>query len=70
MGGPIIIIAGLGATGTKAAAFDFKGCLIVGAYEETRLIYPKPGLVEQDRDEFYASAFSRIKETVRKGGLI
>ena len=39
----------LGTMGTKAASFDTEGNLVADAYEESKLYYPKPGWVEQDR---------------------
>jgi xylulokinase len=61
-----IISVDLGTTGTKAALFDLKGRLIADAYEETRLIYPKPGLVEQDPEDFYTSTMNTIKQIMAK----
>lgn len=63
---PFIISVDLGTTGTKAALFDLNGRLIADAYEETRLIYPKPGLVEQDPEDFYTSSINTIKQLVAK----
>jgi len=59
----------LGTTGTKAAIFDESGNLKALAYEETKLHYPKPGWVEQDPEDFYASAARTIRKCLEESGI-
>lgn len=69
MSHPLLIGVDLGTTGTKAAVFDAAGNLLVSAYEESRLHYPRPGWVEQDPEDFYGSSVCTIKECMEKGGI-
>jgi xylulokinase len=59
----------LGTMGTKAAIFDTKGSLLALAFEESRLLYPKPGWVEQDPDDFYYSSLRTIRTCLEKSGV-
>jgi xylulokinase len=59
----------LGTAGTKAAVYDTEGRLLAEAYEESRLCHPRPGWVEQDPDDIYASALRTIRECLRKGSI-
>jgi len=69
MGGEYVIGVDLGTTGTKAALFDLEGRLVAQAYEETTLIQPRPGWVEQDPDEMYASALRTIRSVLEQAGV-
>lgn len=60
----------LGTSGTKAAIFDDSGELKALAYEETKLQYPKPGWVEQDPDDFYASTVRTIRQCLEESLLV
>ena len=66
---PYLVGVDLGTTGTKAAIFDTAGTLLASAYEESTLHYPRPGWVEQDAQDFYASAVHTIRECVAKSGI-
>ncbi|MCS6828216.1 MAG: FGGY family carbohydrate kinase [Caldilinea sp.] len=59
----------LGTAGTKAAIFDSEGNLIADAYEESRLICPKPGWVEQEPEDIYRSAVRTIRECLERSGV-
>jgi xylulokinase len=59
----------LGTMGTKAAIFDTEGNLVSLAFEESKLLYPKPGWVEQDPDDFYYSSLRTIKDCLEKSGV-
>ena len=59
----------LGTMGTKAAIFDTEGNLLALAFEESKLLYPKPGWVEQDPEDFYFSSLRTIKESLEKSGV-
>ena len=39
------------------------------ALEESKLLYPKPGWVEQDPDDFYFASLRTIKECLEKSGI-
>ncbi len=58
----------IGTQGTKAALFDDKMELITTAFEESRLISPKPGTVWQEPDDLYASCANTIRELLEKSG--
>lgn len=59
----------LGTMGTKAAIFDTEGNLAALAFEESKLLYPKPGWVEQEPEDFYASSVRTIKECMEKSAI-
>ncbi|NIN69764.1 MAG: xylulose kinase [Anaerolineae bacterium] len=59
----------LGTMGTKAAIFDTDGNLVSQAFEESKLLYPKPGWVEQDPDDFYFSSLRTIKDCLESSGV-
>ncbi len=58
----------LGTMGTKAAIFDTEGNLMALAFEESKLLYPKPGWVEQEPEDFYLSSLRTIKGCMEKSG--
>lgn len=59
----------LGTTATKAALFDDSGNLLASASEPSKLLYPKPGWVEQDPESFYTSTCNTIREIVRASAI-
>jgi xylulokinase len=59
----------LGTAGTKAAVYDTEGRLLAQAYEESKLHHPRPGWVEQNPDDIYASALRTIRECLEKGDI-
>jgi xylulokinase len=59
----------LGTSGTKAALYQIDGKLISDASVEVPLFYPKPGVVEQENEDFYASAAQTIKRCVDSSGV-
>ncbi|HLT57188.1 MAG TPA: FGGY family carbohydrate kinase [Limnochordales bacterium] len=69
MGSQHVIGVDLGTTGTKAALFDLEGRLVSQAYEETRLLRPRPGWVEQDPEEMYASVLRTIRACLEQAGV-
>jgi xylulokinase len=58
----------LGTMGTKAAVVDLDGRVLGDAFEEVRLIAPKPGIVEQDLTEIEDSAFRTIRAALAAAG--
>jgi xylulokinase len=59
----------IGTNGTKTAIFDDSGNLVSESFEESKLYYPKPGVVEQDLDEIYYSATNTIRECIKKSEI-
>jgi len=59
----------LGTSATKAALYQIDGKLIAQAAVEVPLHHPKPGVVEQDNGDFYASAARTVRECVRSSGV-
>ena len=58
----------IGTQGTKAALFNEDMELVTTAFEESRLISPKPGTVWQEPDDLYMSCARTIKELLEKSG--
>ena len=59
----------LGTSGTKAALYQIDGKLISDASVEVPLYYPKPGVVEQENEDFYTSAAQAVKKCVESSGV-
>ena len=59
----------LGTSGTKAALYQIDGKLISDASVEVPLYYPKPGVVEQENEDFYTSAAQTVKKCVESSGV-
>ena len=59
----------LGTSGTKAALYDVDGRLIAEASLEVPIYYPKPGVVEQENDDFYRTAAQAVRQCVEKSGV-
>ncbi|MGH2627464.1 MAG: FGGY-family carbohydrate kinase, partial [Anaerolineales bacterium] len=66
MAKPYLIGVDLGTAGTKAGLFDVEGKLLAQASEESRLIYPGPGWVEQDPEDIYGSALRTIRKCLER----
>jgi len=58
-----------GTTGSRAVLFDNYGKIIVSAYKEFRQYFPKPGWVEQDPDEIWASCVNVIKRILSESRI-
>ncbi len=58
----------LGTSSTKAALFDTQGMLICESSVEVPIYYPKPGVVEQENDDFYNSAAQTVGDCLRQSG--
>ena len=56
----------LGTSGTKAALYQIDGSLLAEASAEVPLHYPKPGIVEQDNEDFYTTAAQTVSACVRE----
>jgi xylulokinase len=59
----------LGTSGTKAALYQTDGKLISEASVEVPLYYPKPGVVEQDNEDFYVSAAQTVRKCIESSGV-
>ena len=64
-----IIALDQGTTSSRAMVFDHEGKIIASAQKELTQIYPRPGYVEQDPLEIYASQSGVLAEVMAKGDL-
>ncbi len=67
MGTTCLLGVDIGTTGTKAALYDEHGTLLGSAFEESILLYPRPGWVEQRADEIYGSVVRTIRQAIARG---
>ena len=58
-----------GTTSSRAILFDHSGRIVAVAQKEYRQIYPKPGWVEHDANEIWATQLSVAKQVLRKAKL-
>ncbi len=58
-----------GTTGSRAFIFDSRGKVVAKSYREFTQFYPKPGWVEHDADEIWASCVAVIKDAVKKAKI-
>jgi len=56
----------LGTNGIKTAILDLQGNVLQDSYRETTIYYPRPGLVEQNPDEFYKITLYSIKDVLER----
>lgn len=59
----------IGTMGTKTALYDESGHLVADAFEESKLLYPAPGAVEQLPDDIYGAAVNTIKACITRSGV-
>jgi xylulokinase len=59
----------LGTSSTKAALYHTDGTLVAEAGAEVPLYYPRPGVVEQENDDFYRTAAETVSRCVRESGI-
>ena len=64
-----IISLDQGTTSSRAVVFDENAHIIEEVQKEFKQIYPKPGYVEHDPMEIYASQYSVLVEVVAKSGI-
>lgn len=64
-----IIALDQGTTSSRAVIFDEKADIISLGAKEFRQIYPKPGWVEHDPMDIYASQYSVMMEVIAKCGI-
>jgi glycerol kinase len=58
-----------GTTSSRAIVFDLSGSVIASAQKEFRQIFPKPGWVEHDATEIWATQLNTATEALVNGGL-
>jgi xylulokinase len=59
----------LGTSSTKAALYTTAGTLVAEAGVEVPLYYPKPGVVEQESDDFYRTAAETVHTCITESGI-
>jgi xylulokinase len=59
----------LGTSSTKAALYQIDGKLISEASVEVQLYYPRPGVVEQENEDFYTSAAQTVRTCIETSGI-
>ncbi|MCL2684475.1 MAG: FGGY family carbohydrate kinase, partial [Synergistaceae bacterium] len=59
----------LGTQATKASLCDERGAILAEAAQESNLIHPEPGAVEQDPEEMLGSVLNTIKEVLEKSAV-
>ena len=58
-----------GTTSSRTIVFDHAGSVVASAQKEFRQIFPKPGWVEHDANEIWATQLHTAQEAMRKAGL-
>jgi len=58
-----------GTTGTKVILVDHDGMVVSSAYREIEQIYPEPGWVEHDPQEYWSTTLICAKEAMYKAGI-
>ena len=59
----------LGTSATKAALYRPDGTLVAEASVEVPIYYPKPGVVEQENDDFYNTAAQTVRQCLSTSGV-
>ncbi len=59
----------LGTSATKAALYRVDGTLVAEAGAEVPIHYPRPGVVEQDSEDFYRTAAVTVRRCVEASGI-
>ena len=59
----------LGTSSTKAALYRTDGTLVAEAAADVPLLYPRPGVVEQETDDFYRTAAETVGRCLRQSGV-
>ncbi len=59
----------LGTSSTKAALYTLDGTRIAMASVEVPLYHPRPGVVEQENDDFYWTAASTVRQCIEESGI-
>ena len=59
----------LGTSGTKAALYQIDGMKIAEVSAEVPIHYPKPGVVEQDDQDFYITAAKSVRKIISQSSI-
>src|SRR5574341_2073101 len=59
----------LGTSGTRAALYDIDGTLLSAASIDVPIYYPKPGVVEQENDDFYNTAAYTVRQCLASSAI-
>jgi xylulokinase len=59
----------LGTSGTKAALYHTDGRLIAEASVDVPIYYPRPGVVEQENNDFYHTAAQTVRQCIASSGI-
>ena len=65
----VILALDQGTTSSRAVIFDHRGDLVALAQKELKLIYPRPGWVEQDPAEIWATQMGVVGEAIQRAGV-
>lgn len=64
-----VIGVDIGTTGTKTGIYSRDGVPVGEAFEESHLIYPRPGEVEQDPQDIFRSVLNTVQAAMARAGL-
>ena len=64
-----IVALDQGTTSSRCIIFDQNETIVALAQKETRQIYPRPGWVEQDPMEIYATIYGAMNEALAQAGV-
>lgn len=64
----VVLSLDLGTTGNRVAAWDKNGQIVASSYQEFTQHFPKPGWVEHDAEEIWASVHKVLVEVADKAG--
>jgi len=59
----------LGTSATKAALYTTDGDMVASASMEVPILYPRPGVVEQENDDFYTTASQTVARCIQESGI-
>jgi xylulokinase len=59
----------LGTSSTKSAVYTTEGRLVAESTLEVPIYHPKPGVVEQENDDFYRTAAQTVNDCLAKSGI-
>ncbi|HMC14523.1 MAG TPA: FGGY family carbohydrate kinase, partial [Albitalea sp.] len=59
-----------GTSSSRSIVFDREGRIVAMAQREFRQIYPRPGWVEHDPKEIWASQLATAQEALAKAGIV
>ena len=65
-----ILVIDQGTTSTRSIVFDSRTVPTAAAQQEFGQIYPRPGWVEHDAEEIWASVLSTARQALRQAGLV